>query len=177
MALKFLSKGKDKKLWLERILPSVVAISMLKSVVTLQNYVIFVEMMKYRLRWDRKIVGYAEQTPQGILFKGKEWLWFLRGKPRYNQIDECIGCKDKLNRDIYESDIVLYSINDKLNSQKGVILWETQSEQFVLYNVENNEVMPLFVNEVFLFENDKVEIVSHLFNQPDLEKKISFKRK
>lgn len=130
---------------------------------------------KYRLRWNKEIVGYAEETPEGILYKGKEWLWFMRGKPRYNQIDEAIGIQDSWHRDIYELDIVLFSLNNKWERNHAVVLWQEQFEQFVLYDYENNKVYPIFVENMSLFENDKLEIVSHLFTQPDLEKRIRLK--
>ncbi len=132
---------------------------------------------KYRLRWNSEIVGYAEETSEGILYKGKEWLWWMRGKPRYNQIDEAIFLKDKMHRDIYEWDIVLFHLDSVRNPVKAIVLWQEQFSQFVLYEYENDRIFPIFVKELSLFENDKLEIVSHLFTQKELMKNLNFKNK
>ncbi len=132
---------------------------------------------KYRLRWNKEIVGFAQETAEGVLYKGKEWLWFMRGKPRYNQIDEGVGIQDRMHRDIYELDIVQYALGSIHSRGLAVVLWHEYSEEFILYDFEKKEQIPLFVKDLFLFENEKLEIISHLFNQTEIERKIPFRKR
>lgn len=127
---------------------------------------------KFRLRLDSRVVGYAEETPKGMLFKGKDALWWMQGKPNYNQVDEAIDIKDNLHRDIYELDIVAYRINDNKPYRKGVVLWEQKQKKFGLYDIESKHFTHFFIEDLCLFKSDAVEIISHLFNHPKLEQEL-----
>ncbi len=129
---------------------------------------------KYRLRWNQEIVGYAEETSEGVLYKGKEWLWWMRAKPRYNRIDEFVGYKDRLHREIYELDIVSFHLENKKKPIKAIVVWQVKKEEFALYDYEKERFFPLQIEGLSLFENDKLEIVSHLFTQKELQKKLKW---
>ena len=124
---------------------------------------------KYRLRLNSRIIGYAEETQDGLLFKGREPLWWMRGKSNYDQIDQFVGIQDKFHRDIYEMDLVNYRINAQDQMRKGVILSNEATDQFGILDLESQHFTDLFVSGICLFQSEKMEIYSHLFNHPELE--------
>lgn len=124
---------------------------------------------KYRLRLNKRIIGYAEETADGLLFKGREPLWWMRGKPNYNQIDKFVGIQDKFHRDIYENDLVNYRLNAEAQMRKGVILKNESTESFGILDLDSKHFTRLFLEEICLFKSEKMEIYSHLFNHPELE--------
>lgn len=124
---------------------------------------------KYRLRLNARIIGYAEETQDGLLFKGREPLWWMRGKPNYNQIDKSIGLQDKFHRDIFENDLVNYRLNAETQMRKGVIINSENSNSFGILDLESQHFTQIFVGEVCLFNSEKMEVYSHLFNHPELE--------
>lgn len=124
---------------------------------------------KYRLRLNSRIIGYAEETQDGLLFKGREPLWWMRGKPNYNQIDKSTGIQDKFHRDIYENDLVNYRLNAESQMRKGAILWDENAKSFGIFDLESKHLTQLFVGEICLFISEKMEVYSHLFNHPELE--------
>ena len=125
---------------------------------------------KYRLRLNARIIGYAEETQDGLLFKGREPLWWMRGKPNYNQIDKFVGIQDKFHRDIYENDLVNYRINAQDQMRKGVILTNEATGNLGIIDLESQHFTHLFVSGICLFQSEKMEVYSHLFNHPELEK-------
>jgi|SRR5690606_18418370 len=125
---------------------------------------------KYRLRLNARIIGYAEETEDGLLFKGHEPLWWMRGKPNYDRIDKFVGIQDKFHRDIYENDMVNYRINAHEQMRKGVILTNEVTNSFEIFDLESQHFTQLFVSGFCLFQSEKMEIYSHLFNHPELEK-------
>jgi hypothetical protein len=128
---------------------------------------------KYRLRDHRTIVGYAEETSEGLLFTGKyPWFW-LKSDQRYTHIDFAIGILDKMNRMIYEYDILSYKISDINMRREGVVLWSEEKEAFGIFDVESKHFTFFFVGDLYLFQRDKVEIVSHVFNRPSIEIKFN----
>lgn len=128
---------------------------------------------KYRLRDDKTIVGYAEQTADGMLFTGKYPLFWLQSGHKFSHIDEAIGVLDRLNRMIYEYDIVSYKINDVLMRREGIVLWSEEKEAFGIFDLDTQHFTYFFVDDLFLFEKDKVEIVSHAFNRPKVMAKFN----
>lgn len=123
---------------------------------------------KYRLRLNIRIIGYAEATEDGLLFKGREPLWWMRGKPNYDQIDRFTGIQDKFHRDIYENDLVNYRLNDKSPMRKGVIRLDS-ALQLGVFDLKSHHFTQLFLFDLCLFASEKMEIYSHLFNHPELE--------
>lgn len=127
---------------------------------------------KYRLRLNKRIIGYAEETEEGLLFKGREGLWWMRGKPNYNLVDKFIGIQDKFHRDIYENDLVNYRLNMRKQMRKGVILLNDKSDSFGILDLETYHFTEIFMEEISLFTSEKMEIYSHLFNHPETEEII-----
>ncbi|MBW7870779.1 MAG: hypothetical protein H3C39_06950 [Flavobacteriia bacterium] len=126
-------------------------------------------MNKYRLRLNRRIIGYAEETEDGLLFRGREGLWWMRGKPNYDKVDLYVGFQDKFHRDVYENDLVNYRLNAEAQMRKGVISKNPESGIFGILDLKSKHFTQLFVNGLCLFQSEKMEIYSHLFNHPELE--------
>lgn len=126
-------------------------------------------MNKYRLRLNRRIIGYAEETEDGLLFRGREGLWWMRGKPNYDKVDLYVGFQDKFHRDVYENDLVNYRLNAEAQMRKGVISKNSYTGIFGVLDLESKHFTQLFVNGLCLFQSEKMEIYSHLFNHPELE--------
>lgn len=127
---------------------------------------------KYRLRLNARIIGYAEETVDGLLFKGREPLWWMRGKPNYNQIDKFAGVQDKFHRNIYENDLVNYRLNATSQMRKGIIVFNEKDNSFGIFDLQSKHFTNLFLGEIFLFHSEKMEIYSHLFNHPELESEL-----
>lgn len=128
---------------------------------------------KYRLRLNSRIIGYAEETEDGLLFKGREPLWWMRGKPNYDQIDQFVGIQDKFHRDIYENDLVNYRLNAIWQMRKGIIRLNDKAQSFGILDLESKHFTQLFLEEICLFHSEKMEIYSHLFNHPELENEFN----
>ncbi|MET3733046.1 hypothetical protein [Moheibacter stercoris] len=128
---------------------------------------------KYRLRINSTIIGYAEELDEGILLKGNsvEQAWY--NLKEYNKIDRHVGIQDKFHRDIYENDLVNYRLNGKSPMRKGVILQSQTMESFGILDLESKHFTHLFINDICLFQSEKMEIYSHLFNHPELESKFT----
>ncbi|MDO5655607.1 MAG: YopX family protein [Flavobacteriaceae bacterium] len=126
------------------------------------------KIQKYRLRDDKTIVGYAEETAEGMLFTGKFPLFWLKSKQKFSHVDQAVGILDKLNRMIYEYDILSYKINDSQMRREGIVLWSEEKLAFGIFDIESRHFSFFFVGNLFLFEKDKVEIISHAFNRPKL---------
>lgn len=128
---------------------------------------------KYRLRLNTRIIGYAEETEDGLLFKGREPFHGMRGKPNYNQIDLFTGVQDKFHRDIYENDLVNYRINSEFQMRKGIVSFDEVKKSFGITDLSSGHFTLLFLGEICLFHSEKMEVYSHLFNHPELAKIIS----
>lgn len=87
------------------------------------------------------------------------------------KVDKFTGIQDKFHRDLYENDLVNYKISHKEQIRKGVII-EYRNEMFVIQDIDTGHLTQLFINGLCLFEAEKVEIYSHLFNHPELEKML-----
>ena len=129
---------------------------------------------KYRLRLNARIIGYAEETEDGLLFKGREPLWWMRGKSNYNFIDKFVGIQDKFHRDIYENDLVNYRLNADSQMRKGIVLFNENQDSFGIFDVASKHFTELFIGEICLFKSEKMEVYSHLFNHPELEELIEW---
>lgn len=127
---------------------------------------------KYRLRINSTIVGYVEEVEDGLLFQGnsKEQCW--RNLKTYNKVDRFVGIQDKFHRDIYENDLVNYRLNDSKQMRKGVILQNRKNDLLGILDLESKHFTDLFVEDLCLFNAEKMEIYSHLFSFPELEKKV-----
>jgi hypothetical protein len=127
---------------------------------------------KYRLRINSTIIGYAEELEDGVFLKGNsiEQAWY--NLKEYNKIDEFVGIQDKFHRDIYEHDLVNYRLNSSSPMRKGVVLRSETMESFGILDLESKHFTHLFISGICLFQTEKMEIYSHLFNHPELEKII-----
>ena len=132
----------------------------------------FSKIKKYRLRDDKTIVGYAEETAEGMLFTGKYPLFWLKSNQKFTHVDQAIGIVDKLHRMIYEYDVLSYKINDSQMRREGIVLWSEEKEAFGIFDIASRHFSFFFVGNLFLFERDKVEIISHAFNRPKLMKQF-----
>lgn len=128
---------------------------------------------KYRLRDNKTIVGYAEETSEGLQFSGKyPWYW-LKSKLKYTHLDCATGILDKMNRMIFEYDILSYKITDARMRREGVVLWSEEKEAYGIFDVDTQHFSFFFIDDLYLFRKDKVEIVSHVFNRPSVEMKFN----
>ena len=132
----------------------------------------FSKIKKYRLRDDKTIVGYAEETAEGMLFTGKYPLFWLKSNQKFTHVDQAIGIVDKLHRMIYEYDVLSYKINDSQMRREGIVLWSEEKEAYGIFDIASQHFSFFFVGNLFLFERDKVEIISHAFNRPKLMKQF-----
>ncbi|MGI9527631.1 MAG: hypothetical protein ACR2MS_11035 [Weeksellaceae bacterium] len=126
------------------------------------------KVKKYRLRDDYSIVGYAEQTSNGMRFTHKFPKYWINSDPKFTYIDEAIGVLDKMNRMIYEYDVVSYKINHRQMRREGIVLWSEKKSTFGIFDIQTRHFTFFFIDDLFLFAKDKVEIVSHAFNRPEL---------
>lgn len=126
------------------------------------------KVKKYRLRDEHTIIGYAEETSEGMIFTGKYPIFWLQKQQKFTHVDEAVGVLDKMNRMIYEYDIVSYKINHKKMRREGIVLWSEEKDAFGIYDVISRHFTFFFVGDLFLFAKEKVEIVSHVFNRPEL---------
>ena len=120
----------------------------------------------YRLRKKNRVVGIMVKHKERFAFKGKEFLWWILGMPKYNFVDEGIGLTDIKGNDIFELDIV--EINDSVSEEvrMGIILWN--GECFGLFMIEEKEFFPLEIEGLKLFTQKELEVVSYLFEQEEL---------
>src|SRR5690625_7148247 len=106
---------------------------------------------KYRLRLNKRIIGYEGSTKAGLLFKGREPSWWMRGKPNYNRSDKFVGIQDKFHRDIYELDIVNYRVNHEFQMRIAVEIYNNKSAIYVLLDLELAHFTNLFIHDICLF--------------------------
>ena len=104
----------------------------------------FSKIKKYRLRDNKTIVGYAEETAEGMLFTGKYPLFWLKSNQKFTHVDQAIGIVDKLHRMIYEYDVLSYKINDSQMRREGIVLWSEEKEAFGIFVVIADLSMKMF---------------------------------
>lgn len=124
---------------------------------------------KYRLRLQNNVIGFAHKTPSGFIFRGNS-LVPVKRKVIYDEIDEYTSLQDVNQQEIYELDIVVYSIAEE--NRCGVVLWNGSCNGFGVYDIDNFIFIPLFLCKLCLFQRERLEVVSHLFEQPELKRKI-----
>ncbi|MEN8138135.1 MAG: YopX family protein [Bacteroidota bacterium] len=120
----------------------------------------------YRLRMSRQIVGILEKTKNGLRYKSRKFLWWMRGMPRYDEIDEGIGYKDRNGRDIFELDIL--NVKDVVDNKikKGVVLWN--ANKFGILFIDSKEFFPFFLAGIRFFKSEDITITGQLYNNIEL---------
>lgn len=123
---------------------------------------------KYRLRKQEKIVGYMRKMGHNSLFYSRDQFWWNGQEIPYDRMDEATGMCDLNNRQIYEMDIVEYSMGDGRNLQ-GVVLWSRAQKTFIIRDLHNPALnVPLMVEDLELFEPQDLKFKSFLFINPEL---------
>ena len=128
---------------------------------------------RYRLRIDRKIVGYAKEVYGGTRFFSKDGAWWSGREIPHNKIDEWVGLRDRNNTHIYEWDIVKFKVDpDEKEYRRGAMLWEKQKKRFGIRQLDEELFIPLQVEGMKLFSNRQLKVISNLFINPDIAKRL-----
>ena len=74
-----------------------------------------------------------------------------------------IDVLDKRNRRLYTNDIVLYRVSNKPFLRTGFVVFEQNSKEFGIIDQKTYHFTPFFLDELSLFDHDRLEVISHLF--------------
>ena len=129
-------------------------------------------MKSYRLRKGNRVIGYAKENEDGLLYKAYNDFHWHDEQLDFDQIDESIGLKDKRHRTIFEGDVVLYLSNNTNGWRRGWIDFD-QKNQPQIVDEKQHFITPLNVENYSLFEHEKLEVVSHRFSHQS-QSKIDF---
>ncbi|MCC5916453.1 MAG: hypothetical protein JJU02_03905 [Cryomorphaceae bacterium] len=130
------------------------------------------EEKRLRLRIDRKIVGYQRTVGTRMIFFSKNEFWW-NGQPiHHKQLDEFTGFQDKNRVNIYEWDIVRFSLSNETGKEEGVVLWHAKDKCFGIKRLHDTGFVPLEVEGVKIFKNTDLEVFSYLFINPDFMKQL-----
>ncbi len=124
----------------------------------------------YRLRNKNKVEGFAKEVSGRTYFKAYNEFNWHQNPLNFDTIDIGVDVYDKRNRRLYTNDIVLYRVSTKPFVRKGFVVFESNSKQFGLIDQETYHFTPFFIDELALFEKDRLEIVSHLFTHSNKTK-------
>ena len=127
---------------------------------------------RYRLRQDQKVVGYARKIGGRTLFYSRDGFWWSGLKIEHNQIDESIGIYDIDRKMLHEWDIVEYRLEED-RDRLGAFLWSTKRKCFCIVDVKDPEIeVPLFVDDLQLFQPNDLRFKAYLFENPDLMEEL-----
>lgn len=102
-----------------------------------------------------------------LFFSRDQFWWNGQGIP-YDRMDESTGMRDINNRQIFEMDIVEYSMGEGRHRQ-GVVLWSRVQKSFILRDLHHPGLsVPLMVEDLELFEPQDLKFKSFLFIHPEL---------
>ncbi len=117
----------------------------------------------YRLRTKNKVIGYAKKIEHTIYFKAyNEFNWHTTALD-FDTLDIAVGVKDCHHRHLFLNDVVLYKLNTKPIERRGFVMFEPNQKIFGIVDCETYHFTPFFLNDIALFKQDKLEVVSHLF--------------
>lgn len=117
----------------------------------------------YRLRNNNKVEGFAKEVDDVTYFKAYNEFSWHQNSIQFDTIDIGIKVLDKRNRRLYTNDVVLYKLLSKPSLRKGFVAYEPLRRDFGIIDLETYHFTPFFAGELALFENDRLEVISHLF--------------
>ncbi|MBI1317021.1 hypothetical protein GC167_09230 [bacterium] len=124
--------------------------------------------IRHRLRKEHQVLGYRREIGGGMVFYSRDGFWWS-GKPiPYAQLDEWVGWKDRNRQHIFEFDIIRCKLDPDADDCLAAVLWEANRKRFVLKFWEEDVHFPLVMEGIQLFDERKLQVVSHLFLNPDL---------
>lgn len=124
----------------------------------------------YRLRNKNKVEGFAKEIDGVTFFKGyNEFTWHQTAL-QFDTIDVGIDVLDKRNRRLYTNDIVLYKVSSKPFFRTGFVAYDPNKREFGIIDQESFHFTPFFIDDLSLFDKDKLEVISHLFTRKEKTK-------
>lgn len=127
---------------------------------------------RFRLRKGEKIVGYMRKVSSTMVLYSRDGLWWRGHKIDYSELDEFTGLRDKNNRHIYEWDILKFKIDPDGDYVDGVVLWEGKSKIFGVKAIIEGSFIPMFIEEIAMFNPRQLEVFSHLYLNPEVKKEL-----
>ena len=121
----------------------------------------------YRLRDERQVLGYAKENEEGVFYKAYNDFHWSNERFNFNIVDRSIGLRDKKHRMIFEFDVVLYKLNDSVLMRKGLIKINKEDSEAAIVDLKQGFVTPINIENYSLFEEDKLEVISHDFGISD----------
>lgn len=126
------------------------------------------EETRYRLRKGDQIVGYMRQFDGSSVFFSRDRFWWSGRRIDYEQIDEWTGYRDKNRSPIFEWDILRFKVDPDGEYEDGVVLWESNTNRFVIRHIQKSLHFPFETDGLQLFDQRQLEVYSYLFINPDL---------
>jgi len=130
---------------------------------------------RFRLRQGEKIVGYMRKVSPTMILYSRDGFWWRGYAIEYDELDEYIGFRDRNNRYVYEWDILEFKIDPDGSYVHGVILWEAKEEVFGIKAIKEGSFIPLFIDDIAMFNPRELKVYSHLFLNPELKAELKVK--
>ncbi len=130
---------------------------------------------RFRLRKGEQIVGYMRKVSPTMILYSRDGFWWRGFAIEYDELDEYIGFRDRNNRYIYEWDILEFKIDPDGDYSQGVILWEAKEQVFGIKAIEEGSFIPLFIDDIPMFNPRELKVYSHLYLNPELKAELKVK--
>ncbi|MBO6211445.1 hypothetical protein SAMN05421738_10675 [Algoriella xinjiangensis] len=124
----------------------------------------------YRLRNEKKVEGYAKEVNGVTFFKGYNEFTWHKNPLQFDTIDVGVEILDRRNRRLYTNDIVLYKVLTKPYTRKGFVVFEPNTKEFGIIDMASFHFTPFYLNDLSLFDKDRLEVISHLFTAKEKAK-------